>query len=75
MEEKFLNLIKRALEIEDREPELGDRFKEYDEWDSLSQLTLIAELDDQFGVTVSSEELKGIQTLGELFELVKMAGD
>lgn len=75
MEEKFLTLIKEALEVEDREPELNDHFKEYDEWDSLTQLTLIAELDDQFGATVSSEELKGIQTLQELFELVKTARD
>lgn len=72
MEGKFLALIKEALEIENRDPELADFFKEYDEWDSLSQLTLIAELDDQFGVTISSEELKSIETLKQLFERVKL---
>ena len=73
MEQKFIALIKDALEIEGREPKLGDAFKEYDEWDSLSQLTLIAELDDQFGVTVTSAELKGINTLQELLDQVKKA--
>ncbi|WP_158860041.1 acyl carrier protein [Lunatibacter salilacus] len=73
MDQKFLDLIKEALEIEDREPQMEDAFKEYNEWDSLSQLTLIAELDDQFGVTVTSDELKGIITLQELLDQVKKA--
>jgi acyl carrier protein len=73
MEQKFIALIKEALEIEDREPQLNDAFKEYDEWDSLSQLTLIAELDDQFGVTITSDEMKGITTLQELLDQVKKA--
>lgn len=73
MEQQFLDLIKEALEIEDREPQLEDAFKTYDEWDSLSQLTLIAELDDRFEVTVTSDELKGINTLQELLDQVKKA--
>jgi acyl carrier protein len=71
MEQQFIALIKESLEIEDREPKLEDAFKEYEEWDSLSQLTLIAELDDQFGVTITSEEMKDINTLEELLEQVK----
>ena len=71
MEEKFLALIKEALEIEDREPKLSDQFKEYDEWDSLSRLTLIAELDDQFDVTIASEEMDALDTLQELLDKIK----
>lgn len=66
MEQKFLEVITEALEIEGREIQLMDNFKEYDEWDSLAQLTLIAELDDNFGVTISSEELRKIHSLQEL---------
>ena len=64
-------LIKEALEIEDREPKLSDQFKEYDEWDSLSRLTLIAELDDQFDVTIASEEMDALDTLQELLDKIK----
>ncbi|MDG1279215.1 MAG: acyl carrier protein [Algoriphagus sp.] len=71
MEEKFINLIKEALEIEDREVSLTDKFKEFDEWDSLALLTLIAELDDNFGVTIQSEVFENITTLQELFDHVK----
>ncbi|WP_163381073.1 acyl carrier protein [Cyclobacterium sp. SYSU L10401] len=71
MEKKFLALIKEALEMEDREPQLSDQFKEYDEWDSLSRLTLIAELDDQFDVTIASEEIEAMDTLQELLDKIK----
>ena len=66
MEQKFLEVITEALEIEDRAIQLTDNFKEFDEWDSLAQLTLIAELDDNFGVTISTDELRKIHTLQEL---------
>lgn len=71
MEQKFLEVITEALEIEGREIQLTDNFKEYDEWDSLAQLTLIAELDDNFGVTISSDELRKIQTLQQLLQHIE----
>ncbi|MCH7412055.1 phosphopantetheine-binding protein [Belliella sp. R4-6] len=71
MELKFKEVIIEALEIEDREILMSDKFKEFEEWDSLAQLTLIAELDDQFGVTIQSEDFKKIQTLQELFDHIQ----
>ena len=71
MEQKFLEVITEAFEIEGREIQLTDNFKEYDEWDSLAQLTLIAELDDNFGVTISSDELRKIQTLQQLLQHIE----
>ena len=45
MEEKFIELIKEVLEIEDREINMGDKFREYEEWSSLAYLSVIAILD------------------------------
>ena len=36
MEEKFIELIKDVLEIEDREINMNDNFREYEEWSSLA---------------------------------------
>ena len=71
MQEKFLEVIQEALEIEGRNLLMQDRFKEFEEWDSLAQLTLIAELDDNFGVTIKSDDFKNIQTLQELFDHIQ----
>lgn len=70
MEEKFLNIIADVLEVEVSEISMATRFKEMDEWDSLSQLTLIADLDENFGVTIPNADLEKISTLEELYEYV-----
>lgn len=69
MENQFIDLLKEVLEVS--ELLLSDNFKELDEWDSLALLTLIAELDEQYGVLIESDELDKIQTVQELFDLVQ----
>ena len=71
MEEKFIELFKESLEIEARELELSDEFRHYDEWDSLSQLSLIAMLDDEYGVEIENEDFAMIKTLQDLINEVK----
>lgn len=71
MEEKFIELFKETLEIEDRELAFSDEFRHYDEWDSLSQLSLIAMLDDEYSVEIENEDFVMIKTLGDLIEEVK----
>ncbi|MDH6533347.1 acyl carrier protein [Aurantimicrobium minutum] len=39
-------------------------------WDSLANVEFIAEIDDQFGVTLGSESLADCETIGELFNLI-----
>jgi len=71
MEAKFIKVIKDALEIEDKNLSMNDKFKEFEEWDSLAQLTLIAELDDNFDVTIQTSDFKNINTLQELFDHIQ----
>ena len=67
MEEIFLNLIKETLEIEGRDLKMDDRFKEYTEWDSLGLLSVIAAIDEEYGVIVEGNKFKDIDTLAQLF--------
>ena len=71
MEEKFIELFKETLEIDGRELGLEDEFRHYDEWDSLSQLSLIAMLDDEYVGEIENEDFVMIKTLGDLIEEVK----
>jgi acyl carrier protein len=68
MEQKFLDLIKEVLEIENRELQLSDNFRDFDEWDSLANLSLIAMLDDEFGVVIEASNFKQMNTLQEIFD-------
>lgn len=73
MDEKtFLNSFAEALEMEDasvltRETE----FQNLDEWDSMAYLSVIALLDDQYGVQIENAEFVKFVTLGELMDYIE----
>jgi acyl carrier protein len=71
MEEKFTQQLKEILEMEDQEINPGDKFRDYDNWDSLANLSVIAMLDDEFGVYIETNDFKKLTTVGELMEEVK----
>jgi acyl carrier protein len=71
MQEKLIEALKTALEIEDREIVLSDKFKEFEEWDSLSRLSLISELDENFEVQLEGKEFETIETVADLLKAVE----
>ncbi|MFT3682746.1 MAG: acyl carrier protein [Ferruginibacter sp.] len=71
MNEKFIAAFKEALQIEDREISLDDNFRDYAEWDSLSRLSLIAALDEQFNVQIEDKEFEKLLTVGDLLAEVE----
>lgn len=46
-------------------------FKDNDEWSSLTALSLITTLDDNFGKTITGEALGKIDTIQELYDHLK----
>lgn len=74
MKNKFLEGFKEALEMEGREIVMSDVFRDYSEWDSLGQLSLIAMLDENFGVTIEEEVFRTLLTVEDVYnEVVKRA--
>ena len=71
MEEKFIDLLKDILEIEDRELDLKDEFRHYPEWDSLGYLELIAMMDEEFEVAIENDDFGKLITLEDLINEVK----
>ena len=71
MESKFLNDFKEILEIEDREIALDDNFREYPEWDSLANLSVMAMIDEEYGVVIENAAFREIHTIRELFKAIQ----
>jgi len=69
METKFIEALKEALERED-EIKLTDEFRSYPEWDSLTYLSVIAMLDENYGVSIELADFKKQITVGELMNEV-----
>jgi acyl carrier protein len=45
-------------------------FRDLDEWDSLTALSLIAMVDDEYAVKLSGDDIKSSTTINDLFEKV-----
>lgn len=67
MEEKFIELMKDVLEIEDRDINMGDKFREYEEWNSLAYLSVIAMLDEEYDCQIEEADFRNLQTLEDLY--------
>ena len=70
MEQKFIAAFKEAMERED-EINLNDEFRDYDEWDSLAYLEVIAMLDEDFEVEIEAADFKKLITVEDLINEVK----
>lgn len=69
--EEFVQEIMEILEIEDASLAQDTTvFRELDEWDSLAALSTISMIDDEFGVTINNKDLRSVETLGELYDMV-----
>jgi len=70
MEVTFIKYLKEALERED-EVALADKFREYEQWDSLAALSIIAMIDEEFHVIITGDDVRSSVTVEDLFRLVQ----
>jgi acyl carrier protein len=75
MEQQFIEQLKDILEIEDRDLALTDEFREFDEWDSLANLSVVAMIDEEYNVVIPTADFNKIKTIGELLEEIKQRMD
>ena len=71
MQDKFIPAFKEALEMEDQEINMTDAFRDYAEWDSIAQLSLIAMLDETFGLQIEEKDFEQLETVEDLLKAVE----
>jgi len=67
MEEKFLELVAEALEKEQEEMAMADPFRDYEEWDSLAVLSIIAMIKQNYDITIPRQEFDQLVTLADMY--------
>lgn len=63
-----------AAQLDDTDPESitsETRFKELDEWSSLTALSIIAMVDDEYDVIIKGNDILKSDTIQDLFEIVE----
>lgn len=68
MEQKFIARFGESLEREERDIRMEDEFRDYEEWDSLAYLSLIAMLDEEYDLRLEEEEFKNLRTVRQVFD-------
>lgn len=70
MKEKLIISLAIALEIEPEKIKLPDKFRDYDTYSSLAELSVLAMLDSDFGIEVEMKEFNNYTTVEDLIKLV-----
>ena len=68
--ETFLKKLAEILEVD--KIEMNNVLYEFEEWDSLTSLSIIATIDSDFNVNISAEELLSAITVKDLINLIEV---
>lgn len=69
--EELRDIFKTVFDDEDLEiaPEMTAR--DYEDWDSLAQIRLIVETERRFGIKFTTQEMNGLQNVGDFTKLIE----
>lgn len=68
---EFIAKFAEAIEIDDASVLNGEtEFKLLDEWSSLSALSIIAMVDEEYDVEINGQDIRNSETIADLFNLV-----
>ncbi len=71
MEERFIELFKETLEIDENNITFDTFFRDLEQWDSLAFLSVIAMIDEEYDVVIDGNDFKELKTIGDLIEEIK----
>ena len=71
MKKKFIENFESILDDEPNfQLEMSSKFRDLNEWDSLTALSLIAMLDEEYNVKLTGDQIKGFETLEDIFNII-----
>ena len=66
--DKFLESLSEAFERDGIKPD--DEFKDYEEWDSMAYLSLIAMIDDNYDIVIPGEEFANLNKVIDIYNYI-----
>ncbi len=68
--EEKLALIEECMDLDEGSLKLESRLDEYEEWDSLTVLSIIATVAEKTGRNLTGDELKRVRTVSDIVKLI-----
>lgn len=72
-EREKLALLEDMLELDEGDLTLDKALDDIDEYDSMAKLSLIVLMEDEFGVKLTGDVIKGFETIGDIVKLMEKA--
>ena len=66
----FIFAVADAIDRDEALIKAEDRFRDYEEWDSIALLSLVAMLDDNYGISIPREIFEKLDTIQDLINHV-----
>ena len=67
----FLEFVADVMDTDVDEISMQTTYKEYSKWDSLMMMTLVMELEEEYDVSISIDEIGKVHTLEDLYKLIE----
>lgn len=69
-EREKLALLEDMLELDEGDLTMDKALDDVDEYDSMAKLSLIVLMEDEFGVKLTGDVIKGFETVGDIVALM-----
>ena len=69
-EREKLALLEDMLELDEGDLSVDKALEDIDEYDSMAKLSLIVLMEDEFGVKLTGDIIKGFETVGDIVVLM-----
>lgn len=71
MENKLIEIIAEALEIDNSVAENNLKLDPEDNWDSIALLSVIASIDEEFNIQLDGDKLADCRSIPEILKLIE----
>ena len=69
--QKYLEIFKTALNVSDDKLNENIKYNEIEEWDSIAHMTLVAALEEEYKITLETDDIIDFSTFKKGMEILK----
>jgi hypothetical protein len=70
-EKERVALLEEIMDLDGGVLSITDVLADYEEWDSLTALSFISEMDERFGKKISGEQIKSFKTVADAISVME----
>lgn len=70
-EKEKIELLEEIMDLEAETLKVDDNLADYEEWDSLTALTFISEMDSRFSKKVTGDQIKSLVTVADAIAIME----